>query len=220
MGGEHSGIADDTTTRVSRRRVLESRGDPGQDAPPRLRERRRLPLRARRRLRSARARVERATQLILEICGGRAGPARPTRSATLPARPPVRVRTRARRASCSASRCRAGRDRRHLHAARACRTREAATTSSSRRRRTASTSRSRRTSSRRSRASTATTRFRRRRAAHVQTMLPSPEARRSAFALQARGSPRATGRKSITFSFVAVGDERALDPAARADRAC
>ncbi len=52
MGGEHSGIADDTTHRVSRRRVLEPRGDPGEDAPARLHERRRLSLRARRRFRA------------------------------------------------------------------------------------------------------------------------------------------------------------------------
>ena len=129
--------------------------------------------------------VERATQLILEICGGRAGPLTDVRSARCQRVAPVRVRS-ARVTQllgiAVSPRC----DRRHLHATAPAATREAATTSSSRRRRTDSTSRSRRTSSRRSRAFTATTRFQRRRAAHVQTMLPSPEARRSAFALRAR----------------------------------
>ena len=60
MGGEHSGIGDDDDDRLPRRRVLESGGDPGQVAAPRLRERRRLSLRARRRFRQLAARASSA----------------------------------------------------------------------------------------------------------------------------------------------------------------
>jgi len=46
---------------------------------------------------------------------------------------------------------------------------------------------------------------------HVQTMLPSPDARRSAFALRRVLAAR-DWQEIITFSFVAAGDELALDP--------
>jgi phenylalanyl-tRNA synthetase beta chain len=49
---------------------------------------------------------------------------------------------------------------------------------------------------------------------HVQTMLPSPDARRSAFALRRILAAR-DWQEIITFSFVAAGDERALDPAGK-----
>ena len=98
-------------------------------------------------------------------------------------------------------------------------TREAATTSSSRRRRTASTSPSRRTSSRKSRAFTATTRFPRRRAAHVQTMLPVARGAAQRVRVASACSSLATGRKSITFSFVARRRRACARPGERtADR--
>ena len=49
--------------------------------------------------------------------------------------------------------------------------------------------------------------------AHVQTMLPAPESQRSAFTLVRRLSAR-DWQEVITFSFVASDDERALDPGA------
>ena len=55
MGGEHSGIGDDTT-RAAGRRVLEPGRHPGAVAAPRLRQRCRLPLRARCRFRRLRER--------------------------------------------------------------------------------------------------------------------------------------------------------------------
>ena len=116
MGGEHSGIGDDTTTRATRRRVLESRGHPGQDAPPRLHERRRLSLRARRRLRAAaRAPSSARPQLILAICGGRAGPLSDVQGVRCRARDPVRVRT-ARVARLLGVALSTDADRRRLHA--------------------------------------------------------------------------------------------------------
>jgi phenylalanyl-tRNA synthetase beta chain len=50
--------------------------------------------------------------------------------------------------------------------------------------------------------------------AHVQTMLPSPEAHRSAFALR-RTLVSRDWQEIVTFSFVNGDDERALDPAAK-----
>jgi len=50
--------------------------------------------------------------------------------------------------------------------------------------------------------------------AHVQTMLPSPETRRSAFALR-RTLVARDWQEIVTFSFVNGDDERALDPAAK-----
>jgi phenylalanyl-tRNA synthetase beta chain len=50
--------------------------------------------------------------------------------------------------------------------------------------------------------------------AHVQTMLPSPEAQRSAFALR-RTLVARDWQEIVTFSFVSGDDERALDPAAK-----
>ena len=50
--------------------------------------------------------------------------------------------------------------------------------------------------------------------AHVQTMLPSPEAHRSAFALR-RTLVARDWQEIVTFSFVIGDDERALDPAAK-----
>ncbi len=49
---------------------------------------------------------------------------------------------------------------------------------------------------------------------HVQPMLPAPEARRSAGVLKRRLTAR-DWQEIITFSFVAANDERALDPDAR-----
>jgi phenylalanyl-tRNA synthetase beta chain len=92
MGGEHSGIADDTTTVYlegafwnpaviqGKMRRFGFTSDAGYrfergvdfDLGPRA--------------------VERATQLILDICGGRAGPLTDTKG-RLPERPPVRLRT-------------------------------------------------------------------------------------------------------------------------------
>ena len=60
---------------------------------------------------------------------------------------------------------------------------------------------------------------RRRAAAHVQRMLPLPEGRRSRRAIKRRRSSRATGRKSITFSFVSSATEAALALDAPAERA-
>ena len=92
MGGEHSGIADDTTTVYleaafwdpavvqGRMRRLGFLSDAGyrfeRGVDPAL----------------GPAAIERATALILAICGGRAGP-RTDAKATLPRRDPVRVRT-------------------------------------------------------------------------------------------------------------------------------
>jgi phenylalanyl-tRNA synthetase beta chain len=92
MGGEHSGIADDTTTVYleaafwnpavvqGRMRRLGFTSDAGfrfeRGVDPEL----------------GPAAIERATALILDICGGRAGP-RTDAKATLPPRPPIRVRT-------------------------------------------------------------------------------------------------------------------------------
>jgi phenylalanyl-tRNA synthetase beta chain len=92
MGGEHSGIADDTTTVYleaaywnpavvqGRMRRLGFTSDAGyrfeRGVDPAL----------------GPAAIERATALILAICGGRAGPRTDAR-AVLPARNPVRVRT-------------------------------------------------------------------------------------------------------------------------------
>jgi phenylalanyl-tRNA synthetase beta chain len=74
-------------------RVLEPGDHPGQIAAPRLHERRRLPLRARRRLRqAARVRWSARRQLVLECCGGRAGPLSDVQG-KLPQREVVRVRT-------------------------------------------------------------------------------------------------------------------------------
>ena len=56
MGGEHSGINDSTTTVFLEGAYLEPCGDPGQVASPRIYERRRLPVRARRRFRRVPAR--------------------------------------------------------------------------------------------------------------------------------------------------------------------
>jgi len=50
--------------------------------------------------------------------------------------------------------------------------------------------------------------------AHEQTMLPAPEARRDAAALRGRLVAR-DWQEVITFSFVAADDERAIDPSAR-----
>jgi phenylalanyl-tRNA synthetase beta chain len=91
MGGEHSGIADDTTTVYleaaywnpaviqGRMRRLGFTSDAGyrfeRGVDPEL----------------GPAAIERATRLILDICGGRAGP-RTDVKATLPARDPVTVR--------------------------------------------------------------------------------------------------------------------------------
>jgi phenylalanyl-tRNA synthetase beta chain len=92
MGGEHSGIADDTTTVYlegaywnpavvqGRMRRLGFTSDAGyrfeRGVDPEL----------------GPAAIERATRLILDICGGRAGP-RTDAKATLPARDPVVVRS-------------------------------------------------------------------------------------------------------------------------------
>jgi phenylalanyl-tRNA synthetase beta chain len=50
--------------------------------------------------------------------------------------------------------------------------------------------------------------------AHVQAMLPSPEARRTVASVKRRLTPR-DWQEVITFSFVASEDEHALDPDAR-----
>src|SRR6185312_12529981 len=162
MGGEHSGIGDDTTDVLlegafwnpdaiqGRMRRLGFQSDAG--------------YRFERGVDAALGpvAVERATALIVELCGGRAGPLTDVKGA-LPARDPVRVRP--------------------------ARVAVTATTSSSRRRRTASTSRSRRTSSRRSRAFTATRRSPRPSAAMREACSPLPKrgARRTTCA---RRSPR------------------------------
>ncbi len=104
MGGEHSGIGD-----APRHVFLEGAfWNPaviqGKVATAGLRQRRRLPLRARRRFRRhARRAVERATQLIIEICGGHAGPLTTCSGALPRARSGARAAARASRAS-SASR--------------------------------------------------------------------------------------------------------------------
>ena len=63
----------------------------GPRAALQLHERRLAPLRARRRLRQHVDGIERATRLILDICGGEPGPT-VDKSARLPKRKPVRVR--------------------------------------------------------------------------------------------------------------------------------
>jgi phenylalanyl-tRNA synthetase beta chain len=92
MGGEHSGIADDTSTVYLEGAFWNPAVIQG--------KMRRLGFTSDAGYRFERGvdfelgpvGVERATALILEICGGRAGPLSDTRGA-LPARPPVRLRT-------------------------------------------------------------------------------------------------------------------------------
>ncbi len=106
--------------RLSRRRVLESRGDPGQDAAPRICQRRRLSLRARRGLRRLRAR-RRARDAIDP--GNMRRPRRPVDRFGRRRRPaPPRPRARAHRARRQDPRRRvAGRgDRRRVHATGLC----------------------------------------------------------------------------------------------------
>ena len=94
--------------RLPRRRVLEPRRDPGQDAPPRLHAATRATASSAASISTAARRaIERATQLILEICGGRAGPLTDVAGDDLPRAPPVRVRARARRAAARRRRSRA-----------------------------------------------------------------------------------------------------------------
>ena len=177
----------------------------GQDRAARLRDRRRLSLRARRRLRATTStRIERATQLILEICGGRAGPLDRRDAARCRARRRCALRARARRA---AARHRAVADdaiadvftRLRLAVRRA-----TATTSSSRRRRY------------RFDLAIEEDLIEEVARIHGYDAIPADAARRTcrrccprpkrgarAFDAARACSPRATGRKSITFSFVA-----------------
>ena len=211
MGGEHSGIADDTTSVFlegafwnpvviqGKMRRLGFQSDAGYrfergvdfDLGPRA--------------------VERATQLILEICGGRAGPLTDA-IGTLPARPPVRLRSaRVTKLLGIAVAPDAIADiftRLRLPHVRS--GDDFTVTPPSYRFDIAieedlveevariygydkipETPRP-----------------------HVQTMLPSPDARRSAFALRRMLAAR-DWQEIITFSFVAVGDELALDPAGK-----
>ena len=211
MGGEHSGIADDTTSVYlegafwnpvviqGKMRRLGFQSDAGYrfergvdfDLGPRA--------------------VERATQLILEICGGRAGPLTDA-IGTLPARPPVRLRSaRVTKLLGIAVAPDAIADiftRLRLPHVRS--GDDFTVTPPSYRFDIAieedlveevariygydeipETPRP-----------------------HVQTMLPSPDARRSAFALRRMLAAR-DWQEIITFSFVAVGDELALDPAGK-----
>ena len=211
MGGEHSGIADDTTSVYlegafwnpvviqGKMRRLGFQSDAGYrfergvdfDLGPRA--------------------VERATQLILEICGGRAGPLTDA-IGTLPARPPVRLRSaRVTKLLGIAVAPDAIADiftRLRLPYVRS--GDDFTVTPPSYRFDIAveedlveevariygydeipATPRP-----------------------HVQTMLPSPDARRSAFALRRMLAAR-DWQEIITFSFVAVGDELALDPAGK-----
>src|SRR6476661_657141 len=211
MGGEHSGIADDTTSVYlegafwnpaviqGKMRRLGFQSDAGYrfergvdfELGPRA--------------------VERATQLILEICGGRAGPLTDA-VGSLPARPPVRLRsarvtkllgiavvpdaiadifTRLRLPYV-----RSGDDfvvtppsYRFDIAFEEDLVKEVARIYGYD-------------------AIPATPR------AHVQTMLPSPEAHRSAFALR-RTLVARDWQEVVTFSFVNGHDERALDPTAK-----
>ena len=210
MGGEHSGISDTTTTVLlegafwnpaviqGRSRRLGFASDAG------YRFERGVDFGN-----CARA-VERATQLILDICGGRAGPLGDVTGALPRARRRCACAPRASRGSSAST----SPTTTIAHTVRPARTRvhaRRATISSSRRRRTGSTSRSRRTSSRKSRGSSATTRFRRRRRAHVQAMLPDPETASSAVGLKRRLVAR-DWQEAITFSFVSSACEAALFP--------
>ncbi len=173
MGGEHSGISDATTTVLlegafwspaviqgkSRRLGFASdagyRFERGVDFGGCTRA------------------VERATQLIVDLCGGRAGPLTDTHG-ELPARAPVRVRP-ARVARLLGIPISAEAIADNLRAARIRVREDRRRTFWSRRRPIVSTSRSKRTWSRKSPASTATTTFRQLPRPIVQAMLPDRE---------------------------------------------
>ena len=211
MGGEHSGIADDTTTVYLEGAFWNPAVIQG--------KMRRLGFVSDAGYRFERGvdfelgphGVERATRLILEICGGRAGPLTDAKGA-LPARPPVRLRSaRAARvlgvavspatiadvfAGLSLPFARDGEDfvvtppsyRFDIEIEEdlieeVARIRGYETIPDTPR-------------------------------AHVQAMLPAPEELRGAAALKRRLVLR-DYQEVITFSFVASGDERALDPASQ-----
>jgi phenylalanyl-tRNA synthetase beta chain len=211
MGGEHSGIADDTTTVYlegafwnpaviqGKMRRLGFTSDAGYrfergvdfDLGPRG--------------------VDRATQLILDICGGRAGPLSDHKAA-LPERPPVRMRSaRAERVLGVALAPEAIGDvftRLRLPFARE--GDDFVVTPPSYRFDLAVEEDLIEEVARIHGYDAIPSRMR----AHAQAMLPAPEARRSASTLKHRLVAR-DWQEVITFSFVAADDERAIDPAAR-----
>ncbi len=145
MGGEHQRHQRHDDDRVPRRRVLESGGDPGQGATPRLRHRCRLSLRARRRFPGVAGRRRSRDCADPRDCAA-AAPGPLDRRLRRICRGATRFACAARASRAfSASPFPPDDDRRDLHAARAEAYSATATISSSRRRRTASTSRSRRT---------------------------------------------------------------------------
>jgi phenylalanyl-tRNA synthetase beta chain len=211
MGGEHSGIADDTSTVYLEGAFWNPAVIQG--------KMRRLGFTSDAGYRFERGvdfelgpvGVERATALILEICGGRAGPLSDTRG-LLPARPPVRLRTaRAARVLGMPIAPEAIADVfTRLRLAFAREDDDFVVTPPSYRFDVAieedlieEVARIRGYDS-----IPAAPR------AHVQTMLPDPESRRDAAALKRRLVER-DWQEVVTFSFVASDDERALDPEGR-----
>jgi len=211
MGGEHSGIADDTTTVYlegafwnpaviqGKLRRLGFVSDAGYrfergvdfDLGPQG--------------------VERATQLIVDICGGRAGPLT-DRKGALPQRPPVRLRSaRAARVLgvALAPEAIAGVFTR-LRLPFAQEGDVFVVTPPSYRFDLAIEEDLIEEVARIHGYDAIPSRMR----AHEQTMLPAPEARRDAAALRGRLVAR-DWQEVITFSFVAADDERAIDPSAR-----
>ena len=211
MGGEHSGIADDTT-RVylegafwnpaviqGKMRRLGFASDAG------YRFERGVDFAG-----CARA-VERATQLILEICGGQAGPLTDVvASDDLPRRDPVRVRT-ARVAKILGVACPRDDASPPPSRASASRSRAMAPTSSSRRRPSASTSRIEEDFIEEVARMHGYDAIPATPAAHVQHMLPDPEARRSPSALK-HALADLDWQEIVTFSFVDSGVEAAHRP--------
>ena len=215
MGGEHSGIADDTT-RVylegafwspaviqGKMRRLGFTSDAG------YRFERGVDFDG-----CARA-VERATQLILEVCGGRAGPLTDVAAADCPRRDPVRVRS-ARVARLLGVRV-ADDVVADVFARLGLASRAAATASSSRRRRAASTSRIEEDFVEEIARIHGYDTIPRRAAAHVAAHAAATPKRALAHALK-RSLVDLDWQEVVTFSFVSSAMEAALDPAARRSR--
>ena len=211
MGGEHSGIADDTTTVYLEGAFWNPAVIQG--------KMRRLGFVSDAGYRFERGvdfelgpqGVERATQLILDICGGRAGPLTDQKGA-LPQRPPVRLRSaRAARVLGVALEPAAIGDvftRLRLPFARE--GDDFVVTPPSYRFDLAIEEDLIEEVARSHGYNAIPSRMR----AHEQTMLPAPEARRDAATLRGRLIAR-DWQEVITFSFVASDDERAIDPSAR-----
>ena len=211
MGGEHSGIADDTTTVYLEGAFWNPAVIQG--------KMRRLGFVSDAGYRFERGvdfelgpqGVERATQLILDVCGGRAGPLTDQKGA-LPQRPPVRLR------SARAARVLGVALAPDAIAAVFTRLRlpfsrdgdDFVVTPPSYRFDVAIEEDLIEEVARIHGYDAIPSRMR----AHEQTMLPAPEARRDAATLRARLVAR-DWQEVITFSFVAADDERAIDPSAR-----